>query len=266
MEGARQPAVLVEGTLAEHRVELSVLTGSISLGERGGEALALDRELLVAVEGPWRGDADEVVDGRDDVDRVHVLRPHDGVGRHLGRPRHQAHVGDAAFVAGPPLPVGERGVERPRPPGVVVVVRQGPAELVDVLQGELGGGWDAVEEPPLVEGAVGAAFTARAVVGHHDNDGVVELPGRLEEVDDPPDLVVGVLDVAGEHLGHPDEQSLLVVAQRLPGAHRVEYRPGLAFGAGGTRLTVRVEAAQLGVVGQQPELLLPGRIRSRIAS
>ena len=105
------------------------------------------------------------------------------------------------------LPHLERGVERPRPPGVVVVVGLGAPELVEVLQAELGRGRHAVEEPPLVERAVRAAFAAGAVVRDHDDDRVLELLGVLEVVDEATDLRVAVGDEAREHLGHPREQA-----------------------------------------------------------
>ena len=99
-------------------------------------------------------------------------------------------------------------------------------------QRRLGRVGDAVEEPPLVERAVRAALAARAVVGHDDDDRVVELPGLLEVVEHPAELVVGVRDEAGEHLGHASEQALLVVGQRVPGPDGVEQRPRLAVGTG----------------------------------
>ena len=85
---------------------------------------------------------------------------------------------------------------------------------------------------------------------------VVELARLLEVVEDATDLVVGVRDVAGEHLGHAGEQALLVVAQRVPRPHGVEQRPGLAVGTGALGLAVRVDRRELGVLGQQAELLL----------
>ena len=83
--------------------------------------------------------------------------------------------------------------------------------------------------------AVRAALAAGAVVGDHDDDGVVELAGLLEVVEDATDLVVGVRDEAGEHLGHAGEQSLLVGGERVPRTHGVEHRPGLSVGAGALR-------------------------------
>ena len=177
-------------------------------------------------------------------------------GLDLRGPRDDAHVGDAAFVAGPALPVRERRVERPRPARVVVVVRRGGAELVDVRQRPLDGRGQAVEELPLVERAVRATLGTCTVVGHRDDQRVVELAGLLEVVDHSPETVVVVGDVAGEHLGHPGEESLLVVVQRLPGPHRVDERPRLAVGTGAVRFAVRVDRRELGVGRQQTELLL----------
>ena len=67
-----------------------------------------------------------------------------------------------------------------------------------------------------------------------------------------------VLDVPGEDLGHPDEEPLLVVAERLPRAHRIEQRPRLPVGAGHARPAARVDAGlDFGVVGHAG--LLTGR-------
>ena len=68
----------------------------------------------------------------------------------------------------------------------------------------------------------------RAVVRHEDDDRVVELAGLLEVVEQAPDVVVGVREEAGVHLGHPGEQRLLVGRQRVPGPRHVDRVPGLA--------------------------------------
>ena len=120
-----------------------------------------------------------------------------------------------------------------------------------VTAGSLG---EAVEEPPLVELAVRAALAARAVVGDHDDDRVVELARLLEVVEDPAEAVVPVGDVAGEDLGHAREQPLLVGAQRVPRPHGVERGPRLAVGTRALRLAVRVDRRELGAFGQQPQL------------
>ena len=59
----------------------------------------------------------------------------------------------------------------------------------------------------------------RPVVAHEDEQqGVVELAGRLQEVDQATDLRVGVLHVAGVDLGHPGEQPAFVVGEAGPSA------------------------------------------------
>jgi hypothetical protein len=71
--------------------------------------------------------------------------------------------------------------------------------------------------------------------------------------------VVGVGDEAGVDLGHPREEALLVLVQRVPRAHEVELRPRPPIGPGDpVRLSVRVDRRELDVVGQEAELLLPG--------
>ena len=58
----------------------------------------------------------------------------------------------------------------------------------------------AVEELVLVDRAVGSALTGRAVVGRVEDDGVLELTGLLQVVDDAADLGVGVLRESGVDL------------------------------------------------------------------
>src|SRR4029079_7858247 len=115
---------------------------------------------------------------------------------------------------------------------------------------------DTVEEAPLVERTVGTAFAAGAIVRHHDDQGVVELAGVLEVVEDPTELVIGIGDEAGEHLRHAGEEALLVVTQRVPRTDGVEDRPRLAIRTGSRWLAVRVDGRELGVLREQAERLL----------
>jgi hypothetical protein len=226
---AREPALVIERTLAEHCVELSFLARCVRVGECGRETLALDRALGVSLDHLGGFDAEQLIDRWWHVDRVDVLVA-DLLGRlDLRRPGDNAHVGDAALVARPALPVRKRRVQRPGPAGVVVVARRGGAELVDAGHCPRGGGRHAVVELPFVERAVGAAFAAGPIVGHRDDERVVELTRLLEVVDDPPDPVVEVRDEAGEHFGHPREETLLVIGDRDPGSHGVQRRPRFAI-------------------------------------
>ena len=182
---------------AEHRVELRLAAGRAGVGERRGEALALDRALRVALEHvrAARCRAGRRASARcrrrgctGDAPRRAAAMP--------GRPADDAHVRRAALVAGEALPVRERRVERPGPAVAVVVVGERRAELVEAPQVLLDVVGDAVEELVLVERPVRAALAARAVVGDDDDDRVLELPGLLEVVDQPAELVVGVADEA----------------------------------------------------------------------
>ena len=111
----------------------------------------------------------------------------------------------------------------------------------------------------------GAALAA-AVVGDDDDQRVLELPGVLEVVDHPPELVVGVGDVAGEHLGHAPEEALLVGAQRVPG------RTVLSIGQGCPPPPVAL-GSPCGLIGEssvssgsRPSFFWRSRISLRIAS
>jgi hypothetical protein len=115
----------------------------------------------------------------------------------------------------------------------------GAADVVDggqVLLQRLG---DEVEELVLVDRAGGATLGAGPVVGEDHDQGVIELAELAQEVEQPADLVVGVLQEPGEHLHHPGVQAALL---------------GRAVGP---RRDVRVVAGQLGVGGDDPQLLLP---------
>ena len=174
------------------------------------------------------------------------------------RPRDDARVrGPAVELVA--LPHLERRVERHRPAGRVVVVGPRAAELVDHREVLLEVVGDAVGELHLVDRAVRAALAAGAVVGDDDDHRVLELFARLEVVEQPADVVVGVREEAGVDLGHAAEQPLLVVVQRIPRARVVELGERLALGAR-ARLgrPDRVDRRQLGVLRDDPQLLLAG--------
>ncbi len=116
-----------------------------------------------------------------------------------GREAHDARVGDATLVD-LALPALEGSVARHRPAPRVVVVAQWPADLVDTPVHLVDARALEVGEPALVDGAVLAALRAGAVVGHHHHDGVVGVAQLVDEVEHPPDLLVGVGEEGGEAL------------------------------------------------------------------
>ena len=112
----------------------------------------------------------------------------------------------------------------------------------------------------LVDRPVGAALAAGAVVGHQDDHRVLPLPGLLQVVEQPPDVVVGVGEEPGVDLGHPREQPLLAVRQRVPRLGDVQRRERLAVGPlAGLGRADRVDRRQLGVGRDDAHLLLPGQ-------
>ena len=160
-------------------------------------------------------DPERVEHGRDHVDRVRVLRADLASGFHALRPADDEGVADAAAV-GLALPAPERGVagERPAPRVVVEVVRA--ADLVDHLQALLERLLRVVEELRLVRRSGRAALGARAVVGDHHHQGVLEEALLREEVEQPAELVVGVAEEARKNLHHPAVQLARVGRERVP--------------------------------------------------
>ena len=178
-----------------------------------------------------RDNAEDVQDGRNDVDRVVVLVADLAPSRGTGRP------GDDAGIARPSvelvaLPHLEGGVERHGPAGRIVVVGAGAAQLVDLGQILSQVVRDAVGELHFIDRAVRSAFAAGAVVGDQHDQGVVQFAALLEGVQQASDVVVGVGEETGVHLGHPGEQASLVRVEGRPRSGVVQGRERLAVGAG----------------------------------
>ena len=134
VQRVREPALVVERSHPEHRVELGLPPVGGRVRQRGRDALPLDRALGVALEHLRRLDAEHLVQRRDEVHRVDVLVAHAAARVDPLRPGHEQGIRHAALVAGEALPVRERRVERPRPAGVVVVVGARAAQLVEALE------------------------------------------------------------------------------------------------------------------------------------
>ncbi len=207
--------------------------------ERGREADPVEGRLRDAANRRRRLEPEQVEDRRDHVDDVRVVGAHLPLARDSLRPGDDERVGGAAAV-GLPLPAPERGVARPRPTPRVVVEVLRPADLVDQLQALLDRLLRVVEELRLVGRPGRPTLGGGAVVGDHHDQRVLELPEGRQELEQSADLVVGVLEEAGEHLHHPGVQPPCGVGQRVPVGH------------------VRVVARELGVGGNDPELLLAG--------
>ena len=124
------------------------------------------------------------------------------------------------------------------PHGIIgVAVRA--ADVVDALDGFIGGLENPVEVLHFVHNPVRAALLGSAVVGQDQQDGVVELPQGPQPVHQAADLVVGVVQKRGEGLLEPAGQQLVVLRERVP------------------RLDAVVPGRKLGSLGDHPQLELP---------
>ena len=226
---ARPPAVLVHPVVAEALEVLPrVALLGLGVGERVGEAGALDRPLLDPVHAHGLGDPRDLEDRRGEVDAVSELLPQPASVLDPPRPRDHHRVAGAAEVAGQLLAPLERGIAGPAPAGGIVRRGQRPAPcveaavLLDLLELLLSGERDPVVDDELVESARRRALHAGAVVAPDvDHERVVELAQLLQRVEQPADVVVRVLLVARVHLHLPGVELPLLVRQRVPGRHRV---------------------------------------------
>ena len=204
-----------------------------------GEAHPVQRCLRDTADGGGGFDPEHVEHRGHHVDDVRVLLADLAARGDACGPVHEERVARAAAV-GFPLPAAERRVAGPGPAPRVVVERGRPAELVDLGQAVLQRLGGVVEELGLVGGAGGPALGARTVVGDHHDQRVVQLAGLAQELQQPPDLGVGVGQEAREDLHQPGGEPARVGRERLP------------FG------DVGVVPRQFGVGGNDPELLLAG--------
>ena len=215
------PALVVDAAVAEH---LEVLRRppvvGFSVVECVPHAYALDRLLRNPVHGARLGDSGCVEDGRRDVDHVVELRAHLARRVDAVRPVHDRPVAGSAPMRRDLLRPLVRRVQRVRPADGVVVVRLGRAEVLDPGDHELGRlePGRAVQDDELVEAAVRRAFRRGAVVADDVVDErVLEDPEVAERIDQPADVVVGVLEEPGVDLHLPCEHGLQVVRHVLPG-------------------------------------------------
>jgi len=223
VEGNSLPAVLPDCAGAEHGVVLTLLLG---------------RSVGCRVEGVTHRDSGERVlphalihlghlkpanlqDRRNNVHGMVILISDFAARLDAFRPRDDQRVTGAARVFGVTLEHLERRGEGSGPSGRIVLVGVRPSQNFQVLH-VLGQVIRvAVEELVLVDRAVGSAFAGRTVVRRVEDDGVVELAGFLQVVDDAANLNVRVLREPGIDLSEPREQLLLVGLERLPRTHEI---------------------------------------------
>src|SRR5665647_2014390 len=241
---------MVDGALAEHRIELGLLFRRVRVVTGVFEALTLNGALRVSVEYCGRFHAEQVVDGRHDVDSVNILVSHFTSCRNPPWPRDEAHVCGPSFVARKALPVREGRIEGPRPACTKVVIGRWASQFFNMLYVLFYGVRNIVKEFNFINGTVRAALAARAVVGGDDDDRVVKLTRLLEVIKQATNVVIGIRYKPRIHLSHAYKHPLLVVGQRIPRAHPIEHGPRLTIRTRVVRLSVRVHCREARVLWQ----------------
>src|SRR5262249_1044142 len=131
------------------------------------------------------------------------------------RPVDYERIADATAI-GLALPPPEWGVAGKSPaPGIVIEIFR-TAQFVqrrEVLLQVVG---YVVEELILVGRTMSAALGARPIIRYQHDQRVFEHSTAIEELDQPPDLVVGVFKEPGKDLHHSDIKFALVGRERLP--------------------------------------------------
>ena len=166
------------------------------------------------------GQAGDLEDRRGDIDDVAELIARLAASRDPVRPAHDRAVTGAAPVRGDLLGPLVGRVARVRPADRVVVVGLRRAELVQHGHHELRRlqRGHRVEVGHLVEGAVERALGRGTVVADdHVDQRVVEHAELIDRVDQPPDVVVGVLHEGGIDLHLPGEHRLHLLGHLVPG-------------------------------------------------
>ena len=200
------------------------------VAEGVGEADAVDRVLRDAVDHARRGDADDFVDGRDHVVHVVKLRARRRVGLDLRGPPNGHRVAGAAKVRSEELGPLVGRAAGPGPAGVILVVGLGrtehieAAKLIERLDVHRNGGRNAVLRQQLADGAVLAFRRGAVVTPDVEDQSVVAVAEVLDFIDEPADMVVCMLGIAGGDLHQAALERLLILGDAVPGRQRLRPR------------------------------------------
>src|SRR6516165_10771567 len=240
--------------------DLEILRGLAAFGlgviECVGKADAVKRVLRNAVDEQWRLDADDLVKGRHDVIDMVELRARSGVGLDLGGPTHRHRIAGAAEVRGEKLRAFVWSASSPPPTGVIHVVGLGrpqnvqPTDFVQCGEVLRNGRRDVVLREQLADRAV-LAFRRRSVIAPDVQDQrVVTVAEPVHLVDEPADLSIDVLRVAGRNLHQTALKRLLAFGDAVPrGKRRISWRelrvlryPALCLGTCEHPLSIQIPA------------------------
>ena len=226
MLGHRAPTLVVNAAVAEHFEVLGLMPlGSLGVVEAVQQAGALVRALHDAVDHRRRRDARRLQHSGRKIDDMGELVAYAALVLDSLGPVHDGAVARPAPVRGHLLGPLIRRVHRPRPAHRVVAVGAFAAELVELGHQEFGclEVGHAVEVGHLVERALQRALRRSAVIADDDVDQRV-VQYRFERIDQPADVMVGVLQKCCVHLH-------LAFQRRLELQDPCRPRPGFPRGA-----------------------------------
>ena len=211
----RFPGLVVERSAAEHLVVLSGVTiRRRGIGKSAREARSLDGSLEDAVDGVRSREPHDLENRGHEVHCVNVLSTKSWF-RHLSRPMDDQRVGDTALVH-LSLPAAKRRVACDRPAPRIVVVPQRTANFVDVGERLLHRRRHPVPCSDVVHRSGRSTFGARPIVREHEKQGVLEIAGPAQKVDEPRNLMIRVAQEPREGLHVAGIQPALVSRQGVP--------------------------------------------------
>ena len=214
------PAILPQPAVPELLEVLRTATGlGTGLVPSGDEALAVQRDLLHALELRRQSDAGYVEHRRRDVDGMAEGGAHRASVAYARRPMDDQGIAHSAAVGILLIPA-KGGVPGLRPPPWDVRVRVRPADVVEPVRHDFVDvlGYE-IEEAELVHDAVRAALLAGPVVRAEHDEGVFEQTLLFEEAGQAADLRIRVVEEAGERLLQARGEYLLVLGQLRPRQH-----------------------------------------------
>ncbi len=238
MVGHGLPAVGPDAAVTEHLEILHLLARRRRRGlRRKGveQAGAVHRHLRMTVDDVRTRRADRLEDGRRNVGDVVELVADAALVADAGRPVRDQRIADAATMGVLLVALVRCVADRSPAPGIVVEAFR-RADLVDACDRLFDRLRPAVEIARVVDHAGRAAFLAGAVVGHQQEQRVVEFATGGEVIHQPADLRVGVFEEAGESL---------LQAQRQRAFIRREFDPGLHARIARRKVSIRRDDAKL---------------------
>ncbi len=178
----------------------------------------MNRHLCHARDDLRRLDMQEIKHGGCEIDRVAEL-PANLAGRaEFGRPVNDQWVAHAAAVSILFIPF-QRRIAGLRPAPRYIAVTIGAADIVEPPERGVEVFAHPVEVAHLIEHAERTALLARAVVGHHDQQRIVDQVKLAQRCDQPSDLLIGMVEHRGERLLQARGEDSLRLGQILPRTH-----------------------------------------------